>query len=254
MDATTVEIGLRKPARGRWTVTPRAGVRADRQRRRSRRAGRRRRSAGECSGHGAAAPAALPDPRRQGRAMRFVEQGARTHNQLGVAARRAGSIRFTPAPVGRAPPDPGVHRARRRDGRADRRDALRRPRRRAADEAAAGACAAPGDAILLRWRRVRGATSYAVVMQLSNRKRIFRVVKRPRLTLRGFHRLARGRVSVRSLHNRRSIEPAGDRADQGRAGEAKAGPARRPARRAKDVTDACGRRPLSGACRPARGA
>jgi hypothetical protein len=38
-----------------------------------------------------------------------------------------------------------------------------------------------------------------VLVQLSNKKRIFRVVKRTRFTLRGLHRLARGRVSVQSL-------------------------------------------------------
>jgi hypothetical protein len=56
-----------------------------------------------------------------------------------------------------------------------------------------------GDALRLRWRRVRGAEGYGVVVRLSNRRRIFRVAERPRLTLRGFHRRARGRVSVQTL-------------------------------------------------------
>jgi hypothetical protein len=38
-----------------------------------------------------------------------------------------------------------------------------------------------------------------VAVQLSNRKRIFRITRRPRLTLQGFHRRARGRVSVQAL-------------------------------------------------------
>ena len=51
--------------------------------------------------------------------------------------------------------------------------------------------------------------SYGVVVRLSNRRRIFRVVNRPRLTLRGFHRLARGQASVQSLRTgERSSRPA----------------------------------------------
>ena len=47
--------------------------------------------------------------------------------------------------------------------------------------------------------------SYGVLVTLSNKRRIFRVVNRPRLTLRGFHRLARGQVAVQSL---RAGEPS----------------------------------------------
>ena len=199
MDANTVEIGLRKPARGRWTVTPRQGS-APIGRVAVSQGSASPRISGRVSGRGARRLLRYRIRNGEGQSVRFVEQGPRTHNQLGVARAGAGSIRFTPAPGGAgrrrilayvehdgvtveridvtryaAPADAKTGKPRR----------LRVRRRK--------------DAVLLRWRRVRGADGYAVVMQLSNRKRIFRVVKRPRLTMRGFHRLARGRVSVRSL-------------------------------------------------------
>jgi hypothetical protein len=132
--------------------------------------------------------------------VRFVEQGPRTYSELGVASRGAGSIAFTPAPGGRGRrrivalvENGGVtvdridvtRYAAPADARPEKPRGLRVRRR--------------SDSLVLRWRRVRGVRAYGVVVQLSNRKRIFRVVKRPRLTLRGFHRLARGTVSVQSL-------------------------------------------------------
>ena len=220
MDENTVEIGLRKPARGRWTVTPRQGS-APIGRVSVSQGSASTRVSGRVSGHGARRLLRYRIRNGEGQTVRFVEQGPRTHNQLGVARAGAGSIRFTPAPGGAG---------RRRilayvehDGvTVERIDVTRY---------AAPADAKPAkprrlrvrrrkDAVLLRWRRVRGADGYAVVMQLSNRKRIFRVVKPAPADPARLPQAGAG-PGVRAVaHNRRSIEPAGDRADQGRAGEA----------------------------------
>jgi hypothetical protein len=199
MDGRTIQIGLRRPAAGRWTVTPRGSsapidslavaeaVPAPKIRARVSGRGQRRVL------HYRLKPA-------PGRRVRFVEQGARTFNDIGVARGSSGTIRFAPAPGGRgrrkivalveqdgvtvarvevarysAPPDLGPPKPQRL-----------RVRRR-------------GDKLALSWRRVRGVYGYGVVLQLADRERIFRVVRRPRLSLRGFHRLARGRASVQSL-------------------------------------------------------
>jgi hypothetical protein len=199
MDATTIQIGIRRPAAGRWTVTPREGsapigelavaqgapdarIRATVSGRGERRVLRYR---------------LRPVP---GERVRFVEQGARTYSEIGVARGRAGAIRFAPAPGARG---------KRRIVALLERDGVTVERRTVARYAGPADARPPtprrlrvrrrGDALRLSWRRVRGADEYGVVVQLSNRKRIFRVVRRPRLTLRGFHRRARGRVSVQTL-------------------------------------------------------
>jgi hypothetical protein len=135
-----------------------------------------------------------------GQTVRFVEQGARTYRQIGVARRRAGAIRFAPA---------SGARGRRRIVALIEQDGLTVERRNVA-RYSAPADARPakprrlrvrrrGGTLRLRWRRVRGVDDYGVVVRLSNRRRIFRVARRPRLTLRGFHRLARGWASVQAL-------------------------------------------------------
>lgn len=209
MDGTTVQIGLRRPARGRWTITPRAGsapidsVAVAEGRPPTKISAR-------VVGRGHRRVLRYRVTPEAGQRIRFVEQGARTYTELGAAEGRTGAIRFAPAPGGRG---------RRRivayidqDGvTVDRRDVARYA---APDDALP---AKPQrvrvkrrrDAITVNWRRARGVKSYGVVVQMSNRRRIFRVVNRPRLTVRGFHRLARGQVSVQSLRaGERSSRPA----------------------------------------------
>ena len=96
-------------------------------------------------------------------------------DQDGVTVERRNVARYT-APEDARPPKPGRARVKRRS-----------------------------DKITVSWRRARGVKSYGVVVRLSNKRRIFRVVSRPRVTLRGFHRLARGQASVQSL---RAGEPS----------------------------------------------
>jgi hypothetical protein len=199
MDADTVEIALRKPARGRWSVTPRQG---------SAPIGSVSVSQGlppariraSVGGRGTRRTLRYRIRNTEGQRVRFVEQGPRTYNQLGAARGRSGSIRFKPAPGGAG---------RRRIVAYVERDGVAIERLNVA-RYAAPADARPakprrlrvrrkGERLVLRWRRVRGADNYGVVVQLSNKRRIFRVVKRPRLRLGGFHRLARGRVSVQAL-------------------------------------------------------
>ena len=145
-----------------------------------------------------------------GQAVRFVEQGVRTYRELGIARRRAGAIRFAPG---------SGARGRRRIVALVEQDGVTVERIDVARYSAPADARPPrprnlrvrrrGGALVLRWRRVRGVSSYGVVVRLANRRRIFRVAERPRLTLRGFHRLARGRLSVRALRvDGRSSRPA----------------------------------------------
>ena len=104
------------------------------------------------------------------------------------------------------------------------------------------------DTINISWRRARGVKSYGVVMSLSNRRRIFRIVNRPRLTMRGFHRLARGQVSVQSLlAGERSSRPAKARIRAVRRKATRRAEGRRRA-------GAAASRASDGASRPAAGA
>jgi hypothetical protein len=205
MDARTVQIGLRKPAGGRWTVTPRAG---------SASIGSVSVAQGRPSPRISASMLGSGHTRRlryraepaAGQRIRFVERGARTYTELGVAEGRTGTIRFTPAAGGSGRrqivayvDQDGVTVERRNvahyvapaDSRPPKPRGVRVKRRR--------------DTITVSWRRARGVKSYGLVVRLSNRRRIFRVANRPRLTLRGFHRLARGQVLVQSL---RAGEPS----------------------------------------------
>ena len=196
---TTVQIGLRKPARGSWTVTPRAGsAPISRVEVAEGLPGARIRA--RVSGRGHTRVLRYRVRPAIGQRVRFVEQGVRTYRELGVAKGRAGTIRFAPAA--------GARGRRRIVALVEQRGVT--VERRNVTRYSAPADARPakprglrvrrrGSAINLRWRRVRGAKEYGVIVRLSNRRRIFRVVKRPRLTLRGFHRLARGRVSVQAL-------------------------------------------------------
>ena len=106
--------------------------------------------------------------------------------------------------------------------------------------------------MMLSWRRARGVKSYGVVVSLSNRRRILpRVVNHPRLALRGFHRLARGQVSVQIAARRRPIEPSRDREHPGGA------PRRQPGERSSIADRAASRTskraPTGGAPRQPRG-
>jgi len=209
MDATTVQIGLRKPAAGRWTVTTRAGsARIDTL------AVAENRPAPKLSarvlGRGHSRRLRYRVEPAAGQRVRFVEQGARTYHELGVAKGATGTIRFAPAPGGRGRRKIVAYIDQ--DGvTVDRRNVARytapddalpaKPRRVRVKR--------KGATINVSWRRARNVKSYGVVVQMSNRRKIFRVTSRPRLTLRGFHRLARGRVSVRSLRaGERSSRPA----------------------------------------------
>lgn len=248
MDATTVQIGLRKPAGGRWTITPRAGsapigsVAVAEGRPPTKVSAR-------VTGRGQRRVLRYRVTPEAGQRIRFVEQGDRTYTELGVAEARTGAIRFAPAPGGRG---------RRRivayidqDGvTVERRDVARY---------AAPAEALPlkprglrvkrrRDTINISWRRARGVKSYGVVMSLSNRRRIFRIVNRPRLTMRGFHRLARGQVSVQSLlAGERSSRPAKARIRAVRRKATRRAEGRRRA-------GAAASRASDGASRPAAGA
>jgi len=205
MDAKTIQVGLRKPAGGRWTITPRSGSApidsvAVAQNHPATKISAR------VSGRGQRRVLryqATPEP---GQRIRFVEQGARTYSELGVAKGRQGTIRFAPALGGRG---------RRQIFAYIEQDGATVERRTVARYTAADDARPPTpqrvrvkrrrDAITVTWRRARGVKSYGVVVRMSNKRRIFRVVNRPRLALRGFHRLARGTVSVQSL---RTGEPS----------------------------------------------
>ena len=250
MDATTVQIGLRKPAAGRWTVTPRGG---------------------SASIGSVAVAEGLPSTKisarvlgrgqrrvlryrvtpEAGQRVRFVEQGTRTYTELGVAEGRSGTIRFAPAPGGPGRrrivayvDQDGVTVERRNVGRYVAPDDALPPKPR-------GLRVKRGqDKIMLSWRHARGVKSYGVVVSLSNRRRIFRVVNRPRLTLRGFHRLARGQVSVQSLRaGERSSRPA---TASIRAVRRKA-TRRAEGRRHHAASRTSKRAPTGGASRPPRG-
>jgi hypothetical protein len=205
MDARTVQIGLRKPAGGRWTITPRGGSAsiddvAVAEGKPSTKVSARVRGRGQRRVlRYRVTPAA-------GQRIRFVEQGARSYTELGVAKGRSGSIRFAPAPGGRGRrqilayiDQDGVTVERRNVARYVASDDARPPKPRGVR------VKRRRDAITVSWRRARGVKSYGVVVRLANKRRIFRVVNRPRLTLRGFHRLARGTVLVQSL---RAGEPS----------------------------------------------
>ena len=52
---------------------------------------------------------------------------------------------------------------------------------------------------MIAWRRASAAFRYGVTVQLSNRRRIFRVTRRRKITIRGVDRRARGVVYVGGL-------------------------------------------------------
>ena len=135
-----------------------------------------------------------------GQRVTFFEKGARTYRRLGVARGTRGRIRFAPA-AGRRGRREIVAQIERngvvvknlvvarysaaRDPRPARPRGLRVRRR--------------GDALVVAWRRARAAFRYGVTVQLSNRRRIFRVTRRRRIAIRGVDRRARGVVLVGGL-------------------------------------------------------
>jgi hypothetical protein len=192
-------VALKRPAGGRWTITPRPGsspirsvatadgLRAPSVRATVRGDGRRR----------VLAYRVRPDA---GQRVMFLELGGRTYRRLGAARGASGRIRFAPAP-----------------GRAGRREIVAQIQRGGlvVKNLVVARYTAPGTArparprglrvrrtragLLVRWRPARGAFRYAVLVRQSTGTEAFRVTRRSRALFADINPLARGRVLVRGL-------------------------------------------------------
>ena len=194
-ETATLEVFLKSPSPGRWTVTPQdgsapiAGVSVARGLAEARVRGRVR-------GRGRTRTLTYSARAARGQRIRFVERGARTLATIGRATGAKGRIRFRPAAgrrgrrsivalVDRGGVTTQVIRvatyAAPSDARPARPRGLRVRRR--------------GTRLVARWRRVAGASGYAVTVTARAAPPVMRVTRRPRLRLGGLS--ARSPVTVR---------------------------------------------------------
>ena len=198
-ETDTTEVFLKKPSAGRWRVTAQegspsiasvasaAGLREPRIRARVSGRGRKRtlRYAIDAAG---------------GQRVTFVERGARTYSVIGRARGRRGKLRFRPA-----------------DGRRGRRVIQALVERNGVTTKVVGVTrylapsparpARPrglrvrrrGGRLIVRWRRVAGAKSYAVTVVPRGAPPVMRFTRRRTVRIGGVARRARGSVLVGAL-------------------------------------------------------
>jgi hypothetical protein len=197
-DPNTTIVGIRKPAAGRWTITPKDGsvpITSVATAKGLPALGLKTRVTGKGRGrvlHYRMNPG--------GRTVRFLERGPETARVIGIASKRSGEIEFTPG-----------------SGREGRRTIIAEVSQQdtPARNVKAATFVAPGDRpparpsrlratrknrqIRIRWRGVRGAKRYEVLVRLADGSQVFRVVRRTRVTLRDPFPAKRGRFLVDAL-------------------------------------------------------
>ena len=198
-ETNTLYIALRKPAAGRYTVTHQAGTAAIRSVAAAN--GLQTPKVGaNVTGRGFKRVLHYRVRTDSGQSVTFAEEGDRSYNILGRARGESGEIVFTPAD--------GARESRKIVALVERggvvKYALDVARYRAPGPIKPGR---PGrlrvrrkrSSVRISWSRAQGARQYGVVLQLSNGQRVFRLVRKRRVTLRGVNPEGRGRVSVRGL-------------------------------------------------------
>ncbi len=198
-ETDTTEVFLRKPSGGRWTVTTQdgspgiasirsaEGLRDPRVRARVTGSGRTRVLRYRISG-------------ASGQRVTFIERGARTYSRIGTVRYRRGSIPFRPA-AGR--------RGRRQIEAVIERNGVATKLLRVA-RYAAPADARParprgvrvrrrGARLVVSWRAVAGARTYAVTVTPRGAPPAMRITRRQTVRFGGIARRARGSVLVAAL-------------------------------------------------------